>query len=239
MRRDDRPRRISTLDDSLQLEEERRTMPLSNQEEGAWPFPNWRARKKTNPDGSITKEVCTTQADIEEIQTSNWAKLYGLGESGLTDNHLVDQTLMGIRNDPTSRISTDQAGKLHPDILFKQEAIQEAIGSMSESAAGEDGLTHSFFKDHLDTVTPILSDLFHECYTTGHMTEEMRRAKVTLAFKGGELEDTLWSNYSPIAVTEMVYRIMGRCVQLKVATMLRGTFPYRRITEGVYPWGSY
>ena len=72
----------------------------------------------------------------------------------------------------------------------------------------------------LYTVTPILSDLFHECYTTGHMTDEMRRAKVTLAFKGGELDATLWSTYRPIAVTEMVYRIMGRCVQLKVATML-------------------
>ena len=104
------------------------------------------AREKTNPDGSVTKEVCTTQADIEEIHTSNWAKLYGLGESGLTENHLVDQTLTGIRNDPTSRVSTDQAEKLHPDILFTQEAVQEAIGSMSESAAGEDGLTHSFLK---------------------------------------------------------------------------------------------
>ena len=29
------------------------------------------ARETTNPDGSVTKEVCTTQADIEEIQTLN------------------------------------------------------------------------------------------------------------------------------------------------------------------------
>ena len=90
------------------------------------------AREKTNPDGSTTKEICTAQADIEDIQTSNWAKLYGLGESGLTNNQLVDQPLLGIKNDATSRVSSDQAERLHPDILFKPEAIREAIGSMTE-----------------------------------------------------------------------------------------------------------
>ena len=105
---------------------------------------------------------------------------------------LVEQTLQEIAKDASSSVSSEQADSLQPDALFTPETVQEAINSTSESAAGEDGLTHSFFKDNIDTISPILASLFKECTTLGHMTPQMRiaLAKATLAFKGGDLEET-------------------------------------------------
>ena len=76
-------------------------------------------RDKINLDCSVTKEICTTQADIEDIQNSNWSKLYGLGEAGLTPTPLVDQALEDIRKEDNTRVTPTQAEKLHPDVLFK------------------------------------------------------------------------------------------------------------------------
>ena len=69
-------------------------------------------REKLNLDGSVTKEICTTQADIEDIQNSNWSKLYGLGESGLTPTPLVDQALEEmISNTSATRIHDRRESK--------------------------------------------------------------------------------------------------------------------------------
>ena len=73
------------------------------------------------------------------------------------------------------------------------------------------------------------------------MTPKMRQAVVTLIHKSKGLDPEKWKNYRPIAVTDIAYRILGTCIQLKLAPLLQhltgesqpGFIPDRRIDDDI------
>ena len=72
-----------------------------------------------------------------------------------------------------------------------------------------------FFLEHIDLVAPLLSKLFNRILITGKMTPKMCRAVLSPLYKNkGSPHDR--AMYRPVSVTTMEYRILAKCMALKL-----------------------
>ena len=173
----------------------------------------------TDDQGNVSTQDLTTQEDMAEYQKQQWSQLYNLGDDRLLRDSMVESTLNRIRNDPKARVPNQFLEALSHESITDTSNIVAAISSMHESAGGQDGLTLAFWKDTIETTAPALSIIFKDILKQGHMTPQMQEAIVTLIYKKkGDRSE--WKNYRPIAVTEMAYRILGKCAQLKTDPVL-------------------
>ena len=173
-------------------------------------------------EGNVVERIeYTTQEEISQHATKNFSELYNMSEDDVSYDPLLVKALDDIRGDPEAQVPEDLKESLGWDEIFSTPNITQAIKSMEESAAGQDGLSYAFWVDALELIPERLSKIFKDLCRTGKMTDLMREAVTTLAYKNkGSKED--WRNYRPIAVTEMAYRILGRCVSIKMGPAGQG-----------------
>ena len=174
----------------------------------------------TDDKGNMTHQELTSQEDIAQYQKQQWSALFNLGDDRLKDNDIVSRALNNIRRDNKTRVNKEEGKTLTIDNILDPTNVKAAINRMHESAGGQDGLTLTFWKDTIDIIVEPLSDILKEILKRGYMTKKMREAIVTLIYKK-KGETWNWKNYRPIAVTEMAYRILGKCIQLKLGPVLQ------------------
>lgn len=73
-----------------------------------------------------------------------------------------------------------------------------------------------FFLEHVQEVAPLLSRLFTEVLTKGHMTPSMCQAILSPLYKGKGSKDDR-AMYRPISVTTIPYRILAKCIAQKLS----------------------
>ena len=72
------------------------------------------------------------------------------------------------------------------------------IASMRLSGPGPDGISIKLMKDGSNVLSPILSSLLNLSLTTGQYPNELKEAKISPIFKGGDATDM--NNYRQISI---------------------------------------
>lgn len=97
------------------------------------------------------------------------------------------------------------------------ENVIDAIKSLARaSTPGVDDMGLEFFLEHVQEVAPLLSRLFTEVLTKGHMTPSMCQAILSPLYKGKGSKDDR-AMYRPISVTTIPYRILAKCIAQKLS----------------------
>ena len=68
-------------------------------------------------------------------------------------------------------------------------------------------------------VSPILSDLFNECMSTGVFPDHMKLALITPVYKGGSKLDI--SSYQPVSVLPILSKVLEKIVQVRLIKFLK------------------
>ena len=100
---------------------------------------------------------------------------------------------------------------------FSQEELQTVLASLKKNKApGPDGLPNELFQllDH--TAELALLDVYNEIRSKRDMPQEWLEARVVTIFKG-KGSDTDPANYRPIALLNVVYKIMAAMIQKRLA----------------------
>ena len=98
--------------------------------------------------------------------------------------------------------------------------MQELMGIIDlfkkGKAPGPDNITTDFLKDleHEEIRTHML-DLINQWWTTGDIPDDITLARVVSLYKKGNPE--LQENYRPISLLNSFYKILAKCVQLRLA----------------------
>ena len=107
-----------------------------------------------------------------------------------------------------------QVAELGP---FSQEELQTVLASLKKNKApGPDGLPNELFQllDH--TAELALLDVYNEIRNKRDMPQEWLEARVVTIFKG-KGSDTDPANYRPIALLNVVYKILAAMIQKRLA----------------------
>ena len=110
---------------------------------------------------------------------------------------------------------------IHPQVSelgpFSQEELQTVLASLKKNKApGPDGLPNELFQllDH--TAELALLEVYNEIRSKRDMPQEWLEARVVTIFKG-KGSDTDPANYRPIALLNVVYKIMAAMIQKRLA----------------------
>ena len=103
-----------------------------------------------------------------------------MSEDDVSYKPLLVKALDDIRGDHEAQVPEDLKESLGWDEIFSTPNITQAIKSMKESAAGQDGLSYAFWVDALELIPERLSKIFKDLCLTGKMTDLMREAVTTL-----------------------------------------------------------
>ena len=126
------------------------------------------------------------------------------------------QILDAIWSATENRLPQSVLDGLSIEAITHLDNIIEAIRSLHrESTPGVDAMPLDFYLEHLHTIAPQLSALFREQLRRGEISQTMRHAVLTPLYKEkGERDDA--KMYRPVSVTTMEYRILAKCISLKL-----------------------
>ena len=126
------------------------------------------------------------------------------------------QVLAGVHAAMQGRLPQSVARGLDTDAVTHPDNVIAAILSLHrESTPGVDSMPLDFYIENLEKIAPQLSKLFREQLRRGAISETMRHAVLTPLYKEkGERHDA--KMYRPVSVTTMEYRILAKCMALKL-----------------------
>ena len=126
------------------------------------------------------------------------------------------QVLAGVHAAMQGRLPQSVARGLDIDAITHPDNVRAAIRSLHrESTPGVDSMPLDFYIMNLKRIAPQLSELFREQLRRGEISATMRHAVLTPLYKNkGERHDA--KMYRPVSVTTMEYRIMAKCMALKL-----------------------
>ena len=194
------------------------------------------------PDGKETSKTFSSQEEIANHQREKWSALFDLKLDFSDTQDSIANTMANIKRDKSVQLTSSMIKSLDIKDIISTESIITAIEKLKkDTAPDQNGLTSDFFFDHREALAPVLNEMFKENIQSRVMTPKMRQAVVTLIYKSKDLDPEKWKNYRPIAVTDIAYRILGTCIQLKLAPLLQhltgesqpGFIPDRRIDDDI------
>ena len=110
---------------------------------------------------------------------------------------------------------------LEASSVISAAMVKNAINEMPlHKTPGEDGFPADWYRAFATEMAPLLAELYSECMEAGEMTDLMRRATVSLVYKnkGSRLD---WKNYRPLSVSSTEYKVLTKCMQLKVDDVIQ------------------
>ena len=85
---------------------------------------------------------------------------------------------------------------------------------MRLSGPGPDGISIKLMKDGSNVLSPILSSLLNLSLTTGQYPNELKEAKISPIFKGGDATDM--NNYRQISILNSINKIFEKIVYQQI-----------------------
>ena len=177
-------------------------------------------KMRLNPDGTPLQGDLPAISDqahmlpaVTEYYRAQLNKTYQPPERARQDRQ---QILDAIWSATENRLPQSVLDGLSIEAITHLDNIIEAIRSLHrESTPGVDAMPLDFYLEHLHTIAPQLSALFREQLRRGEISQTMRHAVLTPLYKEkGERDDA--KMYRPVSVTTMEYRILAKCIALKL-----------------------
>jgi len=123
-----------------------------------------------------------------------------------------------MKKDPFTKIKQKMQGRnirFHFRIM-KQKEIKKIIKKMkSKESAGLDGISMKFIKEHIDIMTPVLTDVINASLMQGTFPEIWKMAKVTALFKN-KGERCKKENYRPISMLKSFSKVLESVVDSQI-----------------------
>lgn len=91
---------------------------------------------------------------------------------------------------------------------FSHQDVRNAITSLSNSNASEDGINSHVLKNNQDLFIPTLTDIINSSFENGHFPDSLKLAKVIPIFKSGD--PTLPKNYRPISILSTISKVFEK-----------------------------
>ena len=199
--------------------------------------PNLEARKVYNPpkrDPPITRitvagmaeddppEVYDTPEGIRTAVEELWLKLYAppIVPPTEEEKRQREAVLKTIRETPSRRLPQDLAETLTIESICHHNNIAQAVAHIkTNTAPGANGVPSELYKLHRKQFIPVIAEALKHMLETGELSPDMKHSVITLIWKEkGERDDR--EMYRPIAVTDILYRILARAVAQKLAETL-------------------
>ena len=170
------------------------------------------------PDGTPdSTSPLTEQADMLEGATNYYKRQLNAPftptPAALRDRERV---LAGVRAAMMGRLPRSVARGLDIEAIIHPENIIAAVKSLHrESTPGVDMMPLDFYIENLQRIAPQLCGLYRELLQRGEVSQTMRHAVLSPLYKEkGERHDP--KKYRPVSVTTMEYRILAKCMALKL-----------------------
>jgi len=94
-----------------------------------------------------------------------------------------------------------------PDIVISCYGVQNLLESLDPNkASGPDNIPTCILKLFAKEVTLILTVIFFQSLTSGHISNDWSKANITPVFKKGDRNDA--DNYHPISLAAVCYKIL-------------------------------
>ena len=98
--------------------------------------------------------------------------------------------------------------------------IRDAIMDMhNDKAPGLDGLPVEFYKAHVNTLLPILLELYNEAYKRGKLNPSARQGLISLLPKGNK-DSLLLKNWRPLTLLNLDYKILAKMMASRIKNVL-------------------
>ena len=162
---------------------------------------------------SETGEVCTKDEELLDIAAQFYDTLYK--SKGIAEQEMLnyfDSLNIGTKLTDQQKISIE--GK----ITYKE--CDKALKQLKPNKSpGLDGLPAEFYQTFWKKISKILVNSYNESYEDGQLTESQRKAVISLIFKKGDAE--LLSNYRPISLTCVDYKILAFCLANRMQKVIK------------------
>lgn len=113
-----------------------------------------------------------------------------------------------FRNINLPTLSDEQADFL--DKAVTQEEVKNAILAMKTGKSPEtDGFPVEYYKEYIDTITPIRTKVFQEAFETGSLPPSLNEALISLIPKKGR-DLTYPANFRPISLINVDSKILAK-----------------------------
>ena len=125
------------------------------------------------------------------------------------------------------------------DIKISNAGVEKLLFSLDPNKAwGPDGITPRLLKTVAKEITPALTLLFQNSYSSGTLPLDWRQANITPVFKKGEKYKV--ANYRPMSLTCIACKLMEHIVTSHIMTHFAAWLPLRKIvwnpTLGICGW---
>ena len=157
--------------------------------------------------------VLTNDEDLLDLAAKFYDNLYktkGIAECEITK--YLDRIKI------EKKLTDHQRNSVEGKITYKE--CDQALKQLKPNKSlGLDGLPAEFYKTFWPKIRTLLVDAYNESYDDGQLIESQRKAVITLIFKKGDAE--LLSNYRPISLTCVDYKILAFCLANRMQKVIK------------------
>ena len=175
---------------------------------------------------AIEKHICHLQLESGEI-TSNFKEILAeqkrfyrtlytdsCSESSATDTHFTDFT-------SNLTILSQEEQNMCEGLITENECIKALKNMQNGKSPGCDGFSVEFYKVFWKNIKELFIESINTAYESGKLSFDQRRGVITLIPKRGK-KRILLKNWRPITLLNIDYKILTKCLAIRLHGVLRG-----------------
>ena len=180
--------------------------------------------EKNRSDNNLIKRLQTSSgtyvhgetAIVEEIASQFEMKYNNVNLSKAEMSNLFDDYIADVKLP-----SLDDNEKQRCDRQVTEEELKSAVKEMKkDSAPGKDGLPLEFYQMFWRQLKGPLLKSYLYSHEKGHLSYSERVGIITLLHKGKELPTYMLSNWRPISLTNVDYKILAKVLSMRTDTVI-------------------
>ena len=161
--------------------------------------------------------ICGENEIVQEIASQFEAKYNKDSKSYDEVSQLFDEYIAGVKLP-----SLNEQEKTHCDRELMEQEVLKALKLMkADSAPGTDGIPVEFYQMFWRQLKAPLLSSYHYSNRHGHMSHSERVGVISLIHKGKELPTYILSNWRPISLTNVDYKILAKVFSLRTDSVIQ------------------
>lgn len=158
-------------------------------------------------------KVVTTAKEINQVFMDFYKTLYT--SETLSNQEKLENWFSQFK---LPRLSQEQAQFLETPVT--EEEVRKAILSMQTGKApGLDGFPVEYYKQFIDILAPVLTDVYYEALETGHLPTTLNESVISVILKKGK-DSMDPASYRPISLANVDYKIFTKVLSMRLENII-------------------